>query len=124
MKLSIIIVLIVYGSLLVLLPEFTGHNNQTARQEAYYKAMERMVRTEVNSSESYRHQRALSQAEDLLPRREAGYLPQIVGVILILVGLWRSRSHLLPSRASAPAGETAGTSREPVEARDAVPSPS
>ncbi len=95
MKKTVFITLVVAGTVLVALPAFS---NLFARekghtfQENYQTAMERMRQMQPSSSESNRHETALHQARDLEPDYGPSYLSQILGVIMIVVGIWMARS--------------------------------
>ncbi len=94
MKPTYVIVLIATGSILVALPLIMGSfsRNQTTFQENYHKAMDRLKTTQGNYTDHWRHNEALQQAADLEPSHVPGYLSQVVGACMIVVGLVRTRS--------------------------------
>jgi len=54
--------------------------------------VDRLRSTQPNSSDHWRHEEALRQAADLEPSHTPGYLAQITGVCMIIVGVLRTRS--------------------------------
>jgi hypothetical protein len=94
MKQTYVIILIGAGSILVVLPLILGSfsRNQNTFQENYHKAMDRLRTTQQNYTDHWRHEEAIRQAADLEPTHAPGYLSQITGVCMIIVGVLRTRS--------------------------------
>jgi hypothetical protein len=105
------LILIVVGAILVVLPLFLGpfSRNQTTFQENYHKAMDRLRSTQQHYTDHSRHEEALHQAADLEPSHVPGYLSQIVGAGLIVVGVRRSRAY----RSGVSTDESASSSGVP-----------